>query len=31
MTARMGTGDTAVNLAATGLVLNAWIATGDAR
>jgi hypothetical protein len=31
MTARMGAGDTAVNLAATGLVLNAWIATGDAR
>ncbi len=31
MTARMGTGDTAVNLAATGLVLNAWILTGDAR
>jgi hypothetical protein len=30
MTARMGTGDTAVNLAATGLVLNAWIVTGDA-
>jgi hypothetical protein len=31
MTARMGAGDTAVNLAATGLVLNAWIATGDRR
>ena len=31
MTARMGTGDTAVNLAAAGLVLNAWILTGDSR
>lgn len=31
MSARMGTGDTAVNLAATGLVFNAWILTGDAR
>ena len=31
MTARMGTGDTAVNLAAAGLVLNAWILTGDPR
>ena len=31
MTARMGAGDTAVNLAATGLVLNAWILTGDPR
>jgi hypothetical protein len=31
MTARMGAGDTAVNLAATGLVLNAWIATGQRR
>ena len=31
MTARMGAGDTAVNLAATGLVLNAWILTGDSR
>jgi hypothetical protein len=31
MTARMGTGDTAVNLAATGLVLNAWILTGHPR
>jgi hypothetical protein len=31
MTARMGTGDTAVNLAAAGLVLNAWIATGNRR
>ncbi len=31
MASRMGTGDTAVNLAATGLVLNAWIATGDRR
>ena len=30
MTARMGVGDTAVNLAAAGLVLNAWILTGDA-
>ena len=29
MTARMGPGDTAVNLAAAGLVLNAWILTGD--
>lgn len=31
MTARMGTGDTAVNLAAAGLVLNAWILTGNQR
>jgi hypothetical protein len=31
MTARMGSGDTAVNLAAAGLVLNVWIATGDRR
>jgi hypothetical protein len=31
MTARMGTGDTAVNLAATGLVFNAWILTGNQR
>ena len=31
MTARMGAGDTAVNLAAAGLVLNAWILTGDPR
>jgi hypothetical protein len=31
MTARIGEGDTAVNLAATGLVLNAWILTGDPR
>ena len=31
MAARMGAGDSAVNLAATGLVLNAWIATGDPR
>jgi hypothetical protein len=31
MDTRMGSGDTAVNLAATGLVLNAWIATGDRR
>mgnify|MGYP003624027083 FL=1 len=31
MTTRMGTGDTAVNLAATGLVLNAWILTGEQR
>jgi hypothetical protein len=31
MTARMGAGDTAVNLAAAGLVLNAWILTGDRR
>ncbi len=31
MNARIGTGDTAVNLAATGLVLNAWLLTGDAR
>ncbi|HEX5395505.1 MAG TPA: hypothetical protein VFX74_00265, partial [Candidatus Limnocylindria bacterium] len=28
---RMGAGDTAVNLAAAGLVLNAWILTGDPR
>jgi hypothetical protein len=31
MAARMGAGDTAVNLAAAGLVLNAWILTGDPR
>ena len=31
MTARMGAGDTAVNLAAAGLVLNAWILTGNPR
>src|SRR5205809_2892740 len=31
MTARMGLGDTAVNLAAAGLVLNAWMLTGDPR
>jgi hypothetical protein len=31
MNARMGVGDTAVNLAAAGLVLNAWILTGDPR
>jgi hypothetical protein len=31
MTARLGAGDTAVNLAATGLVMNAWILTGDPR
>jgi hypothetical protein len=31
MNARMGTGDTAVNLAAAGLVANAWILTGDPR
>ena len=31
MTARLGTGDTAMNLAATGLVLNAWILTGEPR
>jgi hypothetical protein len=31
MNARMGVGDTVVNLAATGLVLNAWILTGDPR
>jgi hypothetical protein len=31
MTARMGPGDTAVNLAVTGLVLNAWILTGQPR
>ncbi len=31
MTARMSTGDTAVNLAAAGLVLNAWILTGNQR
>ena len=31
MTARMGAGDTAVNLAAAGLVLNAWILTGEPR
>jgi hypothetical protein len=31
MNARMGRGDTVVNLAAAGLVLNAWILTGDNR
>jgi hypothetical protein len=31
MTARMGAGDTAVNLAAAGLVLNAWMLTGEPR
>jgi hypothetical protein len=31
MTSLMGAGDTAVNLAAAGLVLNAWIVTGDPR
>jgi hypothetical protein len=31
MTSRLGTGDTAMNLAATGLVLNAWILTGSSR
>jgi hypothetical protein len=31
MNARMGVGDTVVNLAAAGLVLNAWILTGDPR
>ena len=31
MTARLGAGDTAINLAAAGLVLNAWILTGNAR
>ncbi len=31
MTARMGAGDTAVNLAAAGLVMNAWMLTGDPR
>ena len=31
MNARIGSGDTAVNLAAAGLVLNAWILTGDER
>ena len=31
MTARMGVGDTAVNLAAAGLVMNAWMLTGDHR
>jgi hypothetical protein len=31
MTARMGAGDTAVNLAAAGLILNAWMLTGDPR
>ena len=31
MTARLGTGDTAMNLAATGLILNAWILTGQPR
>lgn len=31
MTGRLGAGDTAVNLAATGLVLNAWILTGNVR
>jgi hypothetical protein len=31
MRRRMGSGDTAVNLAATGLVLNAWILSGEQR
>ena len=31
MNARMGAGDTAINLAAAGLVMNAWILTGDPR
>jgi hypothetical protein len=31
MTARLGSGDTAVNLASAGLVLNAWILTGQPR
>ena len=31
MAARLGTGDTAMNLAATGLILNAWILTGRPR
>ena len=31
MNVRVGAGDTAVNLAAAGLVLNAWILTGDPR
>ena len=31
MTARLGAGDTVVNLAAAGLALNAWMASGDAR
>ena len=31
MTARLGAGDTAVNLASAGLVLNAWILTGEQR
>ncbi|MFF7159394.1 hypothetical protein [Streptomyces sp. NPDC008139] len=31
MRRRMGSGDTAVNLAATGLVLNAWILSGESR
>jgi hypothetical protein len=31
MNARIGVGDTAVNLSAAGLVLNAWILTGDPR
>jgi hypothetical protein len=31
MAARLGTGDTAMNLAATGLILNAWILTGQPR
>ena len=31
MTARLGSGDTAVNLASAGLVLNAWILTGKQR
>jgi hypothetical protein len=31
MRRRLGAGDTAVNLAATGLVLNAWILTGERR
>jgi hypothetical protein len=31
MTARLGAGDTAINLAATGLALNAWMLTGSVR
>lgn len=31
MTARLGVGDTAVNLSSAGLVLNAWILTGEPR
>src|SRR6185437_12288651 len=31
MTARLGVGDSAVNLACAGLVLNAWILTGEPR